>query len=247
MQVPEQEFIVDYLRTHNKKFKEGADTGALKIIEYGIKNAYSLEEIAYALGTAEHETAGWMQPIREGATRYGTKYTNAQSVAAVTALYTARVITTNYALPNDHGVSYYGRGYVQITWSDNYKKYQDLTGKPLVANPDLALEHDVAAFVLYDGIRFGRFRSIKGVPVKFSDFVRGAADMSIAKLSAARSVVNGDVKKNGGTVAQAALRWYDVLVKHETALRTLYTPKPKSLFVLILDLLFALLKDKTWK
>lgn len=43
---------------------------------------------------------------------------------------------------------YFGRGYVQITWDYNYKAYGKLLGIDLVNNPDLALQPDVAAFIL---------------------------------------------------------------------------------------------------
>lgn len=40
-----------------------------------------------------------------------------------------------------------GRGFIQITWEENYKKYGDLLGIDLIANPDLALDPDVAASI----------------------------------------------------------------------------------------------------
>ena len=43
---------------------------------------------------------------------------------------------------------YYGRGFIQLTWKDNYQKYAQLTGVDLVGNPDLLLQPHVSAQVL---------------------------------------------------------------------------------------------------
>ncbi|HSH18312.1 MAG TPA: glycoside hydrolase family 19 protein [Candidatus Saccharimonadales bacterium] len=43
---------------------------------------------------------------------------------------------------------YYGRGYVQLTWFDNYKKAGKALGLDLVNNPDLAMEPRNAARIM---------------------------------------------------------------------------------------------------
>lgn len=52
---------------------------------------------------------------------------------------------------------YYGRGYVQLTWRKNYEVWARITGADLVNNPDLALQPDIAAFILVRGMRTGLF------------------------------------------------------------------------------------------
>jgi len=44
----------------------------------------------------------------------------------------------------NEGYKYRGRGYLQITGKDNYKKYGDMIGVDLVANPDLANNPETA-------------------------------------------------------------------------------------------------------
>lgn len=226
----EQAFLVDYLQTYNVKLKAGADDGILRIIEYGFKNGYSVAEIAYNLATGGHETAWWYQPIREGATRYGPNYTDAQAQAAVRNAMQKGLIKNDYVTPIN-GRSYYGRGLTQITWLDNYKKFEALTGKPLVANPDLALEWDTALYIMYEGINKGHFRKHK-----FSDFITSTP--SVTTYAAARNIINGDGRKYGGSIAKAAMEWYVVLMEHEPALRASYTPKSTGFWAMLIALLF---------
>jgi predicted chitinase len=54
-----------------------------------------------------------------------------------------------------------GRGYVQLTWKDNYRKYEKIMGLDLVDNPDLALEPENALFILVHGFRTGTFTGRK--------------------------------------------------------------------------------------
>lgn len=150
-------------------------------MEYAVKG--DPEHLAYILATAYHESYSpaknpdWL-PIREGFAK-----TNAGAIAAVTKLHKAGKIRVNYALPSPNGHSYYGRGHVQITWPDNYKKIGNLIGVDLYNFPDLALHRDVSAKALVIG-------SVEGIYTgrKLSDF-----DLSNGLLDAynARRVING--------------------------------------------------------
>jgi predicted chitinase len=40
---------------------------------------------------------------------------------------------------------FYGRGYIQLTWKDNYEAASKALGVDLIANPDLAMQSDIAA------------------------------------------------------------------------------------------------------
>jgi len=52
---------------------------------------------------------------------------------------------------------YYGRGYVQLTWKENYEKFADLLNIPLDGDPSLALHPKYAAFILVYGMKHGIF------------------------------------------------------------------------------------------
>lgn len=163
--------------------------GMNKIVEYAEKWGYSKLHTAYILSTAYHESAFWMQPIREGARRFGPDYTDAQAKRAVASIHAKGIIRTNYALPaGPHRQSYYGRGLVQITWYDNYLKFERLLKKPLTANPDIALEWDVALDILFLGMRDGMFRKGRSLSM-----IKSTAD-----YKAARDIVNGDGHRKWG-------------------------------------------------
>ena len=93
--------------------------------------------VAYILATAWHESR--FTPIEEIRAKPNTKVWKLQE----------RYWHTGY----------YGRGFVQLTWLDNYRLFSRLTGKDLVNNPSDALLPDIAAKILVVGMRDGLFRS----------------------------------------------------------------------------------------
>lgn len=162
--------------------------GMKRIVEYGEEWGYDPNDLAYVLATAKHETGGWMQPIREGAHRFGPDYTDASAKRAVASIHAKGIISTNYALPSGpYGQSYYGRGLVQITWYDNYLKFARILGVPLDQNPDLALEWDHALDIMFLGMRDGVFTGRKLSDFKLPD-----------EFKQARVIVNGDSHKKWG-------------------------------------------------
>lgn len=56
---------------------------------------------------------------------------------------------------------YYGRGFCQLTWDYNYRKFGDLFSIPLLQKPELALQPDVSAEILVLGMRDGLFTGKK--------------------------------------------------------------------------------------
>jgi hypothetical protein len=101
-----------------------------------------VEQSAYTLATAYHETAQTMQPIEE----YGGP-------------------STSYA-------PWYGRGFVQLTWEENYQKQQDkLSGHADTLDMygirwqvhddwNLALEAPTSAIITVGGMRDGDFTGV---------------------------------------------------------------------------------------
>ena len=167
------------------------------ILAYCGANDVSRQHLAYMLATVFHETAKWMVPIREGARRYGPNYSDASARNAVAVAVGKGLIRTNYALPAANGHSYYGRGLVQITHEENYKRLGAAIGENLVDFPDKTLDWNAALKIMHYGMRDGLFRG-----KKLSDF-KGFYSM--------RTIINGDVKTYGSTIAGYADTFYAAL------------------------------------
>ena len=161
------------LRINRKKFYDGFRAWREVITEDQVKGLnFLLAELerdkaiqlvtiaAYILATVFHETAATMLPIREYGRGRGRKY--------------AKVYSWKLADGSIIEVVYYGRGFVQLTWYDNYKEmnealpkaYPDLiadferrTGQKfnLVLRPDQALDPQIAYAILSYGMRNGKF------------------------------------------------------------------------------------------
>ncbi len=116
-------------------------------------------QIAYVVATVEWETARTFQPVRE-----------------------AFWLSEDWRKENLVYFPYYGRGYVQLTWEKNYKKYSEILGIDMVTNPDLAMEENVALFILIHGFKTGSFTGRK-----ITDYI----DASKTDFVNARRCING--------------------------------------------------------
>lgn len=153
---------------------------------------------AYALATAYHETAHTMQPIKEfGGPKYLTRMYDPLGARGVMAR------KMGNTTPGD-GIKYCGRGYVQLTWKNNYVKAGAKLGRDLVNNPDLAMRPDIAAAIMRQGMIEGWFTG-----KLFASYLPALGAASIAQFQAARRIINGTDKAL--LIAQYALRFQDSL------------------------------------
>jgi putative chitinase len=155
---------------------------------------------AYALATAYHETAHTMQPIKElGGTAYFIRMYDIKGNRPTLAK--AHGNTT----PGD-GAKYFGRGYVQLTWKDNYAKAEKLVPIPgLVANPDLALTVDNASKIMIRGMSEGWFTG-----KSCGTYMSKTGPATTAQFTNARRIING-VDKNT-TIAEYANQFQAALL-----------------------------------
>jgi hypothetical protein len=110
------------------------------LIEAGRERGLLRNQMAYVLATAYHETAHTMKPINEcGSDKY---------------------------LRSKKYWPYIGRGYVQITWRENYVKAGKALGVDFVDNPQLLLKPEYAAPILIIGMQEGWFTG-----KKLSDYI----------------------------------------------------------------------------
>ncbi|TXL75392.1 hypothetical protein FHP25_14215 [Vineibacter terrae] len=110
-------------------------------------------QVAYLLATCEHECG--FRPIREG--QFGGRPAQGSERFRRGLRY----------------YPYYGRGYVQLTHKGNYQTYATRLGIELVGDPDLALEPNVALYVLVHGVTNGSFGAAmtRFVNARQTDFV----------------------------------------------------------------------------
>lgn len=144
--------------------------------------------LAYGLATAFHETAFAMQPVRERGSdayceaRYGIAGSNPKRAADM-----------GNTTPGD-GARYRGRGFVQLTFRNNYacmaSHLSRTSGRrvDLVGDPELACRLDYAVEILFFGLESGAFTG-HGLP----EFFRRDGDGRSVREAwvGARAIVNG--------------------------------------------------------
>jgi hypothetical protein len=109
--------------------------------------------LAYIIGTAFHESAGTMQPVREALAS-----SDERAIAILDNAWKKGLlpqVKTPYWRPDADGKSWFGRGLVQITFKSNYEKFG------LVDHPERALELPVAVKVIILGMKDGLFTGHK--------------------------------------------------------------------------------------
>lgn len=153
--------------------------------------------IAYALATAYHETAKTMQPISE----YGNNGYFENNYGCMGKNPTRAKLMGNTNLGD--GIKYRGRGYVQLTWKNNYKQAGDYLGVDLVNNPDLALDKEVATKILIWGMLKGKFTG-----KKLSDYLP-VNHGGYAQFMLARNIING--RDKAALIAGYALKFQEAM------------------------------------
>lgn len=138
-----------------------------------------------------------MQPIREyGGDAYFTKMYDIKGARPELA---AKYGNTT---PGD-GILYCGKGYVQLTWKVNYARAEKELGVPLIQNPGLAMDPEIAAKIMIRGMQEGWFTG-----VGLNDFVPGD-DATRDHFKKARKIINGTDKDD--EIADIALVFQNAL------------------------------------
>ena len=134
--------------------------------------------LAYMLATSYHETAKTMQPIEEYGKGKGRPY--GQKLKHNRQLYT---------WPDK---IYYGRGDVQLTWYENYEAMGKLFGIPLLEQPELALNPEISAKIMIEGMTRGKSNRGDFTGVSLENYFNAVKDDPIH----ARRIINGLDKAN---------------------------------------------------
>lgn len=123
-------------RSSSNEFGISKDESVQLIVRECLRNnVRDPKQIAYILGTAQHETANFSRTREIDGERQARR------------------------LGYEGGATYSGRGYVQLTHKSNYQKMDEALGLDgaLVRNPSLASRPDIAAKILVVGMRDGIF------------------------------------------------------------------------------------------
>lgn len=178
----------DFLRGNKMlgpKISEDEFNGCDAILKACTRASWPVSFTAYALATSFLETAATMQPIKErGGTAYFHRMYDIQGARP------AKARELGNLAPGD-GARYPGRGYVQLTGKTNYAK---ATAKlralgfdvDLVAQPDRAMEPEIAAAVMVLGMQEGWFTGRK-----LSDDLPSRGPAAISQFKASRDIING--------------------------------------------------------
>ncbi len=155
-----------------------------KIIAEAAKRGVLRNALAYILATAYWETGRTMKPVKE-----------------------AYWLSEDWRKKNLRYYPWYGRGFVQLTWEDNYKFASDKVGKDLTKNADLALDPDIACQILVQGMIEGWFAKDKQGVHNLDRYF----NTKNSKWLDARRIINGIDKKN--EIADIAMKYNEDLKK----------------------------------
>ena len=135
----------------------------------------NLRWLSYPLATTAHETGFTMQPIEEYGKGSGMEYGKPDA---------------------ETGQTYYGRGYVQLTWKDNYIRADEELGfghtegdvTSCEWHPGNQLKAEVAAETMFQGMVEGWFRGDSKGRQTLERWFNETTDDSYM----AREIINGD-------------------------------------------------------
>lgn len=146
--------------------------------KWEVSKLTDLRWLAYMLATAYHETARTMQPIEEFGKGKGLRYGKNIKHSGLTYDF------------KRYPHYYYGRGFVQLTWFENYEAMGRLLNRPLLDHPELALDAGIAAEIMFEGMTKGNST--------FGDFTGKCLEMYFNDKTEdwiwARSIINGKRK-----------------------------------------------------
>lgn len=155
-------------------------------------DGFTLPHAAHGLAEVYHETGGGMWPVKE--TVYRTSRDRDPSDTTVIARLESAWDKGQLPwvrAPYWRG-GWFGRGQLQLTHKDNYRKASALVGVDLVADPSRALDLAISARIAAEGCRSGMFTGKRLADFDGPDGYDHAA---------ARSIVNGDTRAMGPTIA----------------------------------------------
>jgi predicted chitinase len=175
-------------------------------------------QAANVLAQINWETGGTMKPVRE-------TFAPSDSVAKARLTKAWKAGQLSWVKRDYWSGGFFGRGFLQITHEENYRKAGNAVGVDLVKDPTLALDPVISAKIAVMGMKEGWFTR-----KRLSDYIT----LSRSDYIGARAIVNGDKAKRPkgsketiGQIIAARSRSYDAALKAEGyGEKTTPDPKP---------------------
>lgn len=193
--------------------------GMEALIDTGMDAGLPTHYLANVMANVYRETGGGMYPIKE--TVYPShKDQNPSDATVIKRLDSAfakgqlKWVKTPYWRDGA-----FGRGQLQITHWDNYKKLGDMLGIDLRGNPSLALQPRISAAIAIVGMTTGVFTG-----KKLSDY-NFPADLKNPPKTHPRRIVNGE-DGSDAEVAKSHMAFYNALAEARYAEDTPPVPTP---------------------
>lgn len=185
----------DTLREHlpDALQKNSQVEGINTLLSEAQKYQMSAQELAYVFATAYWETAKTFQPVEEAFWKDDA-----------------------WRKRNLRYYPWHGRGYVQLTWKENYEKAQKELGVAFTEDPTLAMVPEYAAKILFTGMRDGWFTNRK-----LSDYIDKEDESDsedVKEYINARRIVNG--KDRAKEIARVAIAFEKAFVAAQPDDRT---------------------------
>lgn len=176
MNLNRKKFYTEYRKVYGKLTQAQVNSIECIFNEIEAQEVTDIRWIAYMFATVYHETATTMLPIEEYGKgrnkRYGKRFKHSGVTYATT-----------------YGIMY-GRGYVQLTWFENYQLMGRLLGLDLLNRPELALVPQHAAKIMVEGMTKGSSSVGDFTGKCLEQFFNGNTEKPIA----ARVIINGTDK-----------------------------------------------------
>tara|TARA_R100000365_G_C2746124_1_gene75259 strand:- start:2330 stop:3274 length:945 start_codon:yes stop_codon:yes gene_type:complete len=170
----------------NGRLPQSAVDGCEAILASCRRNGVSdPHHVANILAQVWHETGGYMLPIKETvfASHKDKNPSDATVIARLDRAFAAGQLS--WVRQPYWREGWFGRGPVQLTHEDNYRRMGDRLGVDLVGNPSLALDPAIGADIAVVGMSEGRFTG-----KKLADFDFPAA-LEAPVSQNPRRIVNG--------------------------------------------------------
>ncbi len=181
MKINKKIFFDNYRQLLDKNLSQFEVENLDKFIDHvnGDNCYFTLTQWAYVFATVFHETGYTFSPLREAPQK-----------------------TEEWRKRNFRYYPYYGRGHVQLTWLENYKKFSKLLGVDLVKYPDKAMDFSTSFLVLTIGFKNGLFSG-----KKISDYIN---DKNKDYKNARRCI---NILDKAETIAEYAKKFEVILTK----------------------------------